>query len=398
MQTVQEQLLDSSTVNHDKFIVRLLNGKLKGCEYHIGLGKTLFVAACDDGADAGNDLLSFPDNSIFIPVQGAGVNFEMIHQPTEHSGVLLRQLGESSVHEQILTSNLAVSIGPVALAVKRADEAWSDDILSYQPGLATAPVIRHGINWRRWSLTTLIGVGIITLAAVVYLGQRDTQQREVVSLSSHLGSDPGQYRILHGRDGIMYVLSANERDVTWARQSLVRANLPQPARVLSLNEESERIRRWLANRHPALMLHQLTFDPSSSPILRLSRQRAALNETERATLHTQLMELIPYAPTIHIAEIDDELVAGEAEAGMKKLALTYTRVDNPGNVTFVISGALNDGELQRIRLFIEEYQQRWNGQYVQFAVEMMDDFLKGKSYMFGPQGYVKMTTGHWYFP
>ncbi|WP_306461289.1 PrgH/EprH family type III secretion apparatus protein, partial [Pseudomonas fluorescens] len=44
------------------------------------------------------------------------------------------------------------------------------------------------------------------------------------------------------------------------------------------------------------------------------------------------------------------------------------------------------------------FNQQWGERYVHFAIELKDDWLKGKSFQYGPQGYVKMTPSSWYFP
>ncbi|WP_413735576.1 PrgH/EprH family type III secretion apparatus protein [Sodalis sp. RH21] len=398
MHTEQGKYLSPNDADPDVIIVRLLNGKLKGCEYHISAGNTLFVAASDAGPAAGDQPLSFPEDSIFIPVDGAGFNFEIIRDPAAGDNLLLRELADNAVRELPLATQEAVTVGTVVLAVRRAGEAWSEAILNYQPGPVPLPVPPPAPGPRRWKIAVLAGLGAIALVLGLVQVKWDNQQREIEALAGRLGDEPGKYQILPGRDGLMYVLAGSERDAVWARQALVRWKSTRQVRTANLSEESQRIWRWLGQHHPFLMAHQIRLDNPELPVLLLSRQRGRLSEQQQAALNEQLLAQLPYAREIAFTEIDDEAVAGQAEAGIKKLALPYTRVDHPDSVTFVITGALNDGELQRVRFFLEEHERRWSGHYVQFAVEMMDDWLKGKSFKFGQHGYVKMTPGHWYFP
>ncbi|WP_254304275.1 PrgH/EprH family type III secretion apparatus protein [Candidatus Sodalis sp. SoCistrobi] len=95
--------------------------------------------------------------------------------------------------------------------------------------------------------------------------------------------------------------------------------------------------------------------------------------------------------------MDDDAVASDAENGLRQLAIGYARVDHPDSVTFVINGALEDGERQRIRRYVEAFKQRWSSNYVQFTVELKDDPIAGKSFSYGQQNFVKPNAGHWCF-
>ena len=46
---------------------------------------------------------------------------------------------------------------------------------------------------------------------------------------------------------------------------------------------------------------------------------------------------------------------------------------------------------------VEPYLQ-WGDRYVHFAIELKDDWMKGKSFQYGADGYIKMTPSSWYFP
>jgi|SRR5476649_1595953 len=398
METEKDNGLGVQNLPNDTIIVRLLKGKLTGCEYPISAGKALFVVSSEKSLNAEDALFSFPEDSIYIPIDGTGVNFEIINGLAIGGGLLLRELTDDAALARALPLNEVVTVGPVAFAARTLDASWSDAITLYQSDAPTPAAAPATQRVKRWSLLLLMVLGLATLAAAVWFGSRDNQRREMVSLASRLGDEPGKYHLLPGRDGFIYILAGNERDVLWARQSLVRSTSQQQVKTVGIGDESQRIRRWLAREYPSLHVHQLLFDDPSAPVVRLSRQRGSMSGPAQSNLHEQLMAQLPYAASIAITQIDDDQVSGEAEAGLKKLAVNYTRINHPDHVTFVVDGAINDGDLQRLRIFLQEYEQRWNGRYVQFTVEMLDDFLKGKSYQFGPQGYVKMTTGHWFFP
>ena len=393
MHTEQERLSNP----HDVIVVRLLNGILKGCEYHLSSGKTLFIAADGDALDA-CALPSFPDDSVLLLVEGGSVNFEIITAPATGETAILRVLDETEARESALETNRAFVIGNLRLAIRKVNETWSDEILNFQAEKTPAPVPLRTTNRNRWIIAAVACTAITALFMALFLGKWDVQQREITALASQLSDEPEKYRILPGRDGILHVLATNERDASWGRQSLVRVKSPQTVNIASYQEEAQRIKRWLGVNYPFLKLHQFNLEQPAQPVLLMSRQRNDLGEPEMKAFHEELMKQLPYARDIQLGNIDDQAVATGAEEGIKKLAVPYTRIDNVDSVTFVITGALNDGERQRVRSFVEEYDRRWNGHYVQFAVELKDDWLKGKSFKYGHHGYVKMTPGHWYFP
>ncbi len=91
---------------------------------------------------------------------------------------------------------------------------------------------------------------------------------------------------------------------------------------------------------------------------------------------------MPYADSVNITLMDDVTAAGQAEAGLKQQALPYSRRNHKGrNVCY--SGALDDVEILRARQFVDSYYRTWGGRYVQFAIELKDDWLKGAHFSTG---------------
>ncbi|TKI02797.1 PrgH/EprH family type III secretion apparatus protein [Martelella alba] len=378
-------------------VVRLLNGTLKGCEYHLSAGKTLFITTDESGL-CDMPLTSFPEDSIFVPAEGDGGNFEIVVPNDPGEAVVLRELRDTGTREITLECLRPYQTGSLLLAVRREDQTWPDDLLARRDDDAAAP--SPVVRTRRRGGLIVAAVGVATIAAVLMFVQTkpDNGRKAIAALAGQLANEPDKYQVLSGRDGHIHVLARNDRDAAWGRQSLVRLPSARQATVASYREERQRIARWLGEHYPFVRLHQLILDSPEQPRVVMSRQRVRFDEPEQRRLREDLLRLMPYAADLHFEEMDDSAVAAQAEQGIKKLAVPYRRLDNADSVTFVITGALDDGERQRIKHFIEEYDYRWNGGYVEFAMEMKDDWLKGKSLKYGQHGYVKIAPGHWYFP
>ncbi|EBE5240429.1 PrgH/EprH family type III secretion apparatus protein [Salmonella enterica] len=221
---------------------------------------------------------------------------------------------------------------------------------------------------------------------------------DAAELDSLLGQEKERFQVLPGRDKMLYVAAQNERDTLWARQVLARGDYDKNARVINENEENKRISIWLDTYYPQLAYYRIHFDEPRKPVFWLSRQRNTMSKKELEMLSQKLRALMPYADSVNITLMDDVTAAGQAEAGLKQQALPYSRRNHKGGVTFVIQGALDDVEILRARQFVDSYYRTWGGRYVQFAIELKDDWLKGRSFQYGAEGYIKMSPGHWYFP
>ncbi|MEN3258027.1 PrgH/EprH family type III secretion inner membrane ring protein [Sodalis endosymbiont of Spalangia cameroni] len=377
----------------DGLVLRLLNGSLKGCEYFLSAPITLFVAGGEGQTGPRHEPPSLPPETIFIPQHQGGVNFEIVIATAAPHKSVLRVLKDDGIRETPLVANRVLTAGPQALAVRAAAAAWDAAILDY----CETPTPVAPARWRRRGVLALMS--LIALLGAGYLLRYDivTGHEDVATLGRHLAGDNGKFHLLPGKDGSLYMLADSERDAAWGRQSLVRHTSSAAVKVLSRNDERRRVHAWLERYYPWLGFHRIHIDDPSAPELILSRQRAVLSPAEQDRLSEALLDILPYARQISFGQLDDDAVVRDAENGLRQLAIGYQRVDHPNSVTFVINGALEDGERQRIRRYVEAFQQRWSSNYVQFAVDLKDDPLAGKSFSYGQQNFVKPNAGHWHF-
>ncbi|KVT58151.1 type III secretion system protein PrgH [Burkholderia ubonensis] len=344
---------------------------------------------------APDQLPVLPDDTLYVPLEEGGVNFELLIDEPGLERVVLRELSDGASDERPAAFNLPLCVGALALALRPEHLPWSPEVLSYPGGAPTAaPIPARRYPWIAITLTSL---ALILLAGGGYW-LWSSPQRQASELNTLLGRDRQRFQILPGRDDVFYVAAANERDSSWARQVIARGDYNRPAQVINPPQENERVARWLADHYPNLAYYRLQLDNMRRPQLWVSRQRAAMNDSARQRLARGLTAIMPYVEGVDIIGMDDATAAHQAEAGLERQALPYTRSDHADGVTFVIQGALDDSELLRARRFVDDYYRQWGGRYVQFAIELKDDWLRGRSFRYGDQGYVKMSPGHWYFP
>ncbi|ERD99718.1 PrgH/EprH family type III secretion apparatus protein [Pseudogulbenkiania ferrooxidans] len=375
-------------------VVRLLNSALRGCEFLLRPGRTLFLVGPSEALAEPRQLPELPGDTLYVPLADGGVNFEILIEEDAR----IRELGLDEVNEYPAGFNQIIRVGALELALRPQDQPWLPEVLNPRQTdtLTTKPPRRRN----RW----LAIPALVALLAAAGLGfgsyqqWQDSSQRKTTELSALLGNNPQRFQILPGQDGRFYVAAANERDTAWARQALLRSDDPRASEVITPLRENERIGRWLAGTYPDLAYYCLQLNDPRHPQLWISLQRAALSAEDKMRLSARLIERLPYADKVEIIPMDDAAAAREAEAELQRLALPFRRQDNPGSVVFAISGSLGDDELQRARQFVDRYYRQWGGRYVQFAIELKDDWLKGKSFKYGDQGYVKLDAGHWYFP
>ncbi len=381
-------------------VIRLLNGILRGCEFELPVGNTLFIVGNEDELLTQQHLPSLPANTIFVPMTNGGVNFEVQAKEAPSDTLTIHELAVAEpVKEIAYLFNTVSHVGELAIAIRRVEDSWSKEVTDYLQAAPASPKDKLPLVTQRGFRPLLIVMVVVLLGGTgLFLYPWDVTQRQIVSLSDVLGDKTSRYQILSGRDHQFYVITNNERDTSWARQAIVRSDFSKQAQVISQQDEARRIRTWLATNEPSLNYHRLILDKPITPRLVLSQERSALSPEARRALSSKLKIEFPYASSVDIVSASDQSIAQQAQDGLERLAAPFTRINNADSVTFVIEGALADSELQSIRTFVDDYYQQWDGRYVQFAIELKDDWLKGKSFKYGNQGYVKMTTQHWYFP
>lgn len=387
---------DTSNSTSHNVVIRLLNSPLCGCEFLLSPGRTLFVVGERSSLVTQNNIPELPGDTLFVPLEQGGVNFEVMFDASSPQDIILRELpeGGDNAREHKVIFNHVLHVGSLALALRSENLSWSPEILAYPK--AKRP---EEVKSRTRYAPTLIA---LTVAVLLFLAGGywlwNSPQQQANELGMLLGNENQRFQVLPGRNKTLYVVAANERDASWAQQVIARGENSDPAKVISPERENERVARWLADNYPTLAYYRLQLDDPRQPQLWISRQRSTMATDSLQTLNKRLMTFLPYTDRIEIVSIDDATAVRQAEAELKRQALPYSRSDQTDGVTFVIEGALDDGELLRARHLVDNYYRQWGGRYVQFAIELKDDWLKGRSFQYGDQGYVKMTPGHWYFP
>ncbi|PRP71111.1 type III secretion system protein PrgH [Chromobacterium amazonense] len=385
---------DSAPPHTGQIVVRLLNSPLRGCEFLLKPGRTLFLVGHSPTLVAIGQLPELPADTLHIPLEQGGINFELLITADNLEHIILRELNDSGGQERSIALNQPLQVGSLTFALRSEYQSWSPEVLN------TLTPLRVGSKTARNRVMAAFTLAALTLALLAggFYWLWSTPQHQISELNVLLGQNSQRFQVLQGRNDVFYIVAHNERDSIWARQVIARGDYNRPAQVIHPAQENERITSWLAEHYPGLAYYKLQLDNPLHPKLWLSRQRAQLNEAQRQQLERSLAAIMPYAERVGVMKLDDAIAAQQAVAGLTRQALPYRRSDHPDSVTFVIQGALNDGELLRARRFVDDYYRQWGGRYVRFAIELKDDWLKEHSFLSGEQGYVKMSPGHWYFP
>ncbi|MEX3772314.1 PrgH/EprH family type III secretion apparatus protein [Pseudomonas sp. MYb118] len=374
-------------------ILRIFNGPLRGCEFALDQARTLFIVAPLELLGTQAQAMSIPEDAIFVPLEQGGRNFEVLLDD-DPGGVTLRLLGEPAQTLDCPLQQL-MHAGGLQVALRYADQCWAPPLLDLPD---VPPVEVTGRN--RWPVKPLawVGAGLLMVVALVastgfWPQPAPVPEQDVRRL---IGDSPDTVAVVQGRDQRLYVFVASERDAGWSRQVLMRHQAK--GRVLVLDQERRRLENLLVDHDPQLAWHALDLKDPAMPRLLLSAQRHPLTAQRQAQLFDAVLEAAPYAREVAVQVQDDNLLADLAEQGLRRLALTYSRVGNADSVTFAIGANLQDAELATARQYVDAFHRQWGDRYVHFAVELKDDALKGKSFQTGPRGYIKTTSSSWHFP
>jgi len=378
-------------------ILRLLNGPLCGCEYRLSSGTTLIVAGAADTLLADKDapeIPEFPENSIVIPIDG-GLNFEIIIDDNARDGFRLRTLG-SQTSEEVFAYQGISHVGTLQFSVRSAETVWAQDVVKVDPYEQHKPDRAS----KSMIFKALFGTGCmcVLLASSLALWFVFSEKKRVTEVASIVAGSSEQYHLLKGRNGIVYVFAKSERDVSWARQALVREGVSASARVSTVLAEEIRINKLLLENYPSVHFHRVKIIEPSQPSLLLSQERAHLSAQKRQALIASLMSWMPYAENVSIKTWSDAMLDGQAKAGLERLGVAYERSGSSDSVNYAIQGNLTDIDLTRLHAFTSGFYRDFGMRYVIFSVVLKDDVLKGKSFKYGDSGYVKMAPQHWFFP
>ncbi len=376
-------------------VLRVFSGPLQGCEFDLAQPRTLFVVGSEATFCSIEHPLTVPEDAIYIPLECGGRNFEVVLGDHDGLGCVVHILGDESVVEQHIPFQSLENIAGLLIAVRPTAEAWRSELLKRGPAVLAAPEPARVASsiWRR----VAAGAVLVTLAGLAIFGWYASRPTPVSKVEALIAGGNNSMAVVHGRDQAIYVFADTERDAGWGRQVLVR-NGYSATQVMTTYDEGLRLESLVSSLAPQLAYHRMDLSDPLVPRLLISRQRSVLTPRLQSRLESALGAVAPYAREIKIVPSDDDELIRLAEQGLQRLALRFTRHAHADGVTFTVEGTLEDAELQALNDFVAQFGRQWGERYVHFAIELKDDRLKGKSFRYGPQGYIKMTPSSWYFP
>ena len=106
---------------------------------------------------------------------------------------------------------------------------------------------------------------------------------------------------------------------------------------------------------------------------------------------------MPYSEMVIVDKWDDAMLEQQARTGLDLIGITYLPKFDDHRITFLIQGDLTDVELLNLQKFTHNFYQYFGTEYIHFSVDLDDDWLKGKSFKYNGNGYVKLAPKHWFF-
>ena len=373
-------------------IMRLLSGPLAGCEYKLFDATTIVISGSATSFIEGSICPDFPLNSIVIPFSEVGENFEIVISKNIDDGFKLKVI-ENNQEISALYQTVC-HVGELSFTLRLPNDEFSSDIAVITndgSSVGVSPIYF-------WCKVFILIISFFVLLAVslkIWLSIQE--DKRVVEIKNVISGSNNPYHVIQTKDGEIYIFAESERDSSWAKQALMRGGKSNSFRISTVQAEEDRINKLLIDNYPLLAYHRIKLTDPKNPILVLSKERGEITPQLQQSLLANLYTWLPYAKTVELTSWSDLLLDQRAKDGLEKIGVSYTYSSNSSSTTYSIAGGLSDIDLLRLQDFSQDFYRNFGSRYVHFSIELKDDFLKEKSFQYGPNAYVKMDPKHWFF-
>jgi len=384
------------------YVIRFMNTLLVGCEYVIREERTTYIVADRHTLESVQQHTDDPA-TIYVLDDRINTRFDILFSEAMLLPQLVTEKGSEGATRSVSFHQL-INVEDVQFVLRPEHSEWQqplDEVSRSEEvsgSVTSAPVkVQSGPHkaWRtRILLLLLVMMG---LSGLYLLYGRD--DNEIHSVTLALGGKPQEFTGFVGGDGRMYVFARTAQSSNRARQSLIKNPDGRDVTVLNAKAEEEKISREIMARWPQVSFHGVRFDDPAKPEIILSQERAKMLQSDQLdNISAKLTLLFGWVKVFSFSYISDSNIANAAEQGILSITPYFNKRHNADSVTFSIAGKINDSELNAIKAFVTDFRKQWSGGYIQFDIKLEDDRLKGKSYRYGADGYVKATAEQWLFP
>lgn len=366
-----------------EYTLRFLNTPLSGCEYELIAGVTRILVGPEEAL--------FDNESeydqVVVPYGNTLCHFLLRVDATKSAILLISEQGS----EQLLSGNQETEACGVRFAIKLPGEEWDIKALKKELDPKKRSVV----------VTAFLSVGMLCIIALcIMLFSMDDDQKQSKKIRAVVAAELPEARVVDGKDKQHYILTESHQEQVWLTQALrKKTDLEQKLFVLNINKEEEKIYLWFKKNRPGQKVHALNLDKEGIARITSSSERSQIITPQQAaevTLHAS--DSFPYIKKVSFHYISDQAVVQDAINAISKITQKYDVLNNKDNVSLNLYGERNDNELLLLQTQINAFNQRWKTDYVQIVITLSDEWLRDKSYIYGKEGFVKMSSLHWFFP
>ncbi|MFP2428779.1 PrgH/EprH family type III secretion apparatus protein [Enterobacter ludwigii] len=375
------------------YVFRILNGVMAGCEFLISTDRALIIVG-NESIDLIDPLSNLPSDTFYIPANKPVFNFEIIVSNSNPRTVLVRELSNDVNHQTTINFNERFELNEFIFAVKEENDEWDHSVLGLPSVIEATPKKISKLTFISIISIIVFFISIISYFSITLYNSDETQQKK---LNRILVNNDREYTLIKGRDGTLHIIVEDERAALWVIQSIKRGDFNSPTRIFYPSQESQRVAQWLATHYDILRFVRLQFDDPQNPLLIVSQRHSQQEIPDLKKVQDDLLRIMPYASKAMIKIINDETIIKEAQEGLEALGLAYSYNKEKSQTNFLLSGNLNDAQLQRLQTFVTEFNYKWGGELVKFNVELEDDRLKNNSISYGEMQYLKSGNNRYTF-
>lgn len=394
-------------------ILKVLNGPLYGAEITLPTNDCLIrvvdahQTVVDTEVEHTIDQWA-KDTVLTIPLAGPGFNVvirygreksaQSDHQDTADVPLLAEiYTADTGMTEQALTLNTPLSLGPLRIAIRDAQDAWSDAVqCDGRPDAAAAPaadaaVTLPGTSKRHQPFFPLALASAATVAcATLLVWLAWPALAPAATLSTQLAGLPCQ--IVSGSDDRLYVIARDASAVLTIERALGSVPFPK-VQIRTRSEEANRIERWLVSKK--LPYFAIDLANPRRPVLRLRGAAPVAPSTQ--DIRSQLLSVVPYAQDVEIRWHSDSDARQAARSLVDEVGAQARFHTTPAHFVVSVTDYLSDAQLDTLGRALAAYRQQWGTQYVEFMINQQDaSHLTGVKT--GQFAYELHPSRHVYFP